>query len=129
MPRHDSVSTQWIVIGAILAGAVYTQTSLRVLLYLPLDLYYTIAATPPMWGPLAGLLILMIGAVLLEGSRRSTRPHWLPWVVAGVAGCLGIIWFFAPAIWTGTPAVTGKRNGPTTRQCAKACATANCRGF
>ena len=94
MSRLDSVSKQWIVIGAILTGAVYTQTSLRVLFYLPLDLYYRIAATPPMWGPLAGLLILMIGAVLLEGSRPSTRPHWLLWVVAGVAGCLGIIWFF-----------------------------------
>ena len=48
MPRLDSVSKQWIAIGAILAGAVYTQTSLRVLLYLPLELYYRIAATPPM---------------------------------------------------------------------------------
>jgi hypothetical protein len=94
VPRLDSVSKQWIVIGAILAGAVYTQTSLRVLLYLPLDLYYLIAATPPMWGPLAGLLMLMVGAVLLEGSRPSRRPQWLLWVVAGVAGCLGIIWFF-----------------------------------
>ena len=95
VPRIDSAfSKQWIAIGLILAVAVYTQTSLRVLVHLPLELAYRIAATPPMWMPLVVLLLAMTAALLLDTARLRARTDRTAWAIFGLAGALGIVWFF-----------------------------------
>ncbi|MBM3347809.1 MAG: hypothetical protein FJY55_15140, partial [Betaproteobacteria bacterium] len=88
------VNDQWLVVGAMLAGAVLVDTTITDLVRLPLTRADFIAATPDTWLPLAVVIVMMAGALALEWCGRSDTRERVAWLIAGAIGAAGAVWYF-----------------------------------
>jgi hypothetical protein len=88
------VNDQWLVVGAMLLGAVLIDTTLTDLVRLPLTRADFIAETPDTWLPLTFVIAMMAGALSLQWLGRSDKRERLAWLTAGVVCVVGAVWFF-----------------------------------
>ncbi|HWI18363.1 MAG TPA: hypothetical protein VNT81_11485, partial [Vicinamibacterales bacterium] len=88
------VDDQWLVVGALVLGAVLIDTTITDLVRLPLTRARFIAQTPDTWIPLATVLIMMAAALALQWAGRSPLGERIGWLVAGCVGMAGAVWYF-----------------------------------